>query len=190
LTANGDAKVGDVQGQFNFPDGTAAIPALGSEGYSYRHPTAPEDEHSERKDLFAFGISLHHLWHGRDAFHEIDELSNLGRFGDIRARYRNNDFPPLNCAPGIAQIIENCWKSKYQHSHEMLHDLQCWANGLFPAKGEEPLRPRRRLNGPSFHPIAHWLLQQQREAEAAAGTSNRLPENGRLVGISSRDTHG
>jgi serine/threonine protein kinase len=108
LTAVGFVKVGDIQGQFNFPDGTPEIHALSSEHCTYRHPAASENEQSERADLFAFGMCLHYLWHGRAAFREFDELSTLGRFDEIRARYRNHDFPPLKCSAGIAQIMEKC----------------------------------------------------------------------------------
>jgi len=121
MTSGMIAKIGDIQGQLYWPDGTIQMPTMSQENAKSRHPDAGEDEFSQKTDIFALGTLLYHLHHGHPPFPDLNEQTEEEL---IQARFRKREYPiNVQRATGIYKIILKCWTSAYKNVGEILEDM-------------------------------------------------------------------
>jgi serine/threonine protein kinase len=120
MTSGMIAKIGDIQGQLYWPDGTIRMPTMSQENAKSRHPDAGEDEFSQKTDIFALGTLLYHLHHGHPPFPDLNEQTEEL----IRAKFHRGEYPvDVQRATGIYKIILKCWTSAYKNVSEILEDM-------------------------------------------------------------------
>jgi serine/threonine protein kinase len=121
MTSGMSAKIGDIQGQLYWPDGTIRMPTMSQENAKSRHPDAGEDEFSQKTDIFALGTLLYHLHHGHPPFPDLNEQTEEEL---IRAKFHREEYPvDVQRATGICKIILKCWTSAYKNVSEILEDM-------------------------------------------------------------------
>jgi serine/threonine protein kinase len=107
MTSGMIAKIGDIQGQLYWPDGTIRMPTMSQENAKSRHPDAGEDEFSQKTDIFALGTLLYHLHHGHPPFPDLNEQTEEEL---IQAKFHRGEYPvDVQRATGIYKIILKCW---------------------------------------------------------------------------------
>lgn len=121
VSANGDLKLGDIEGQHINSKGEIMDTLEGARAV-YRHPKA-EEEPDAKHDIFALGtvvfaILLHRLpWAELDPAIEEDE-------SEIETRFKNEDWPKDLDGCMWGNIVKKCWKLQYATAADLLNALK------------------------------------------------------------------
>lgn len=117
ITDKYDLQLGDFQGVYVSSDGTVheGYSREGSKASLPRQP-AKVDQYS---DLFAVGSALYEIMAGHEPYESLDSIDDME---EIERLFTKGEFPSTDGFMAH-NVIQSCWKSKYDCAQQCLDDI-------------------------------------------------------------------